>query len=131
MPQGYNTIEQWNRPDWVAVAVLPFGVSLTAAERALERLGRPGFYRLVHTQRIVWCERDGRGVRLRKSHASSPESLKRMQEMFERPPGVTRWGKCEPRGARRSGSGDELRGSRQPDPHVRRRKRGQKLVCKH
>src|SRR4051794_40565363 len=84
MPQGYYTVQQWKRPDWVPVAVLPFGLSLTAAERALERLGRPGFYRLVHTQRIVWCERDEGGVRLRKSHASSPENLARMQEMFDR-----------------------------------------------
>jgi hypothetical protein len=84
MPQGYYTIEQWKRPNWVVVEVLPFGLSLTEAEEALERLGKPGFYRLVHTQRVVWCERDGRGFRLRKSHASSSESLRRMQEMFDR-----------------------------------------------
>ena len=84
MPQGYYTIEQWKRHRWTAVAVLPFGLSLTAAERALAQLGRPGFYRLVHTQRIIWCERNGRGVRLRKSHAASPEGLERMQKMFDR-----------------------------------------------
>ena len=50
MPQGYYTIEQWKRPKWVAVAVLPFGLSLTAAEQALKRMGKPGFYRLVQTQ---------------------------------------------------------------------------------
>ena len=84
MPQGYYTIEQWKRPRWVAVAVLPFGLSLTAAERELERLGRPGFYRLVQTQRIVWCEREDSRLRLRKSHASSPQNLQPMQEMFDR-----------------------------------------------
>jgi hypothetical protein len=84
MPQGYYTIEQWRPPQWVAVTALPFGLSLTAAEQALSRLGKPGFYRLVHTQRIIWCERDGDGLRLRKSHASSPQSLRRMQEMFDR-----------------------------------------------
>jgi hypothetical protein len=87
MPQGYYTIEQWKRPEWVAVAVLPFGLSLTAAEQALECLGKPGFYRLVHTQRIVWCEKRASRVRLRKSHASSPQSLERMQEMFDRTDG--------------------------------------------
>ena len=87
MPQGYYTIEQWKRPRWVAVAVLPFGLSLTAAERELERLGRPGFYRLVQTQRIVWCEREGTGLRLRKSHAGSPESLDEIRQMFERSKG--------------------------------------------
>ena len=85
MPQGYYTIEQWKPPQWVAVTALPFGLSLTAAEQALARLGKPGFYRLVHTQRIIWCERDGAGrLRLRKSHASSPQSLRSMQEMFDR-----------------------------------------------
>jgi hypothetical protein len=85
MPQGYYTIEQWKRSKWVAVAVLPFGLSLTAAEQALQRMGKPGFYRLVQTQRIIWCEADGSGgVRLRKSHASSLKSLRGMQEMFDR-----------------------------------------------
>ena len=84
MPQGYYTIEQWKPPKWVAVAVLPFGLSLTEAERALERMGKPGFYRLVQTQRIVWCEADGSGIRMRRSHASSPRSLAGMQKMFDR-----------------------------------------------
>ena len=84
MPQGYYTIEQWKRPDWVVALVLPFGTSLTAAEQALERLGRPGFYRLVHTQRVIWCEREASRLRLRKAHASSPQSLKQMQQMFDR-----------------------------------------------
>jgi len=86
MPQGYYTIEQWKPPQWVAVTPLPFGLSLTQAEQALARHGKPGFYRLVHTQRIIWCERDGSsaGMRLRKSHAASPQSLQRMQEMFDR-----------------------------------------------
>jgi hypothetical protein len=112
MPQGYYTIEQWKRPDWVVVAVLPFSLSLTAAERALARLGRPGFYRLVHTQRIVWCERDGPGVRLRKSHASSPEGLKRMQEMFDRSAG--RYPVEEVQASRREAK--RKRGRRPPAP---------------
>jgi hypothetical protein len=84
MPQGYYTIEQWKRPKWVAVAVLPFGLTQTAAEQALQRLGKPGLFRLVQTQRIVWCERNDPGMRLRKSHASSPQNLEGLQEMFDR-----------------------------------------------
>jgi hypothetical protein len=84
MPQGYYTIEQWKRPRWTPVAVLPFGLSQAAAERALQGMGKPGLYRLVQTQRIVWCESDGSGVRLRKSHASSPQNLRRIEEMFDR-----------------------------------------------
>jgi len=87
MPQGYYTIEQWKRPNWVAVTALPFGLSLTAAEQALARLGKPGFYRLVHTQRVIWCEQEGARLRLRKSHASSPVSLEQMQKMFDRTKG--------------------------------------------
>ena len=114
MPQGYYTIEQWRRPRWVGVAVLPFGMSLTAAERELARLGKPGLYRLVQTQRIVWCERDGRKLRLRKSHAASPAGLGRIEEMFDRTGGV--YPAAEARAARRAvkrrrGGGAGKRGS--------------------
>jgi hypothetical protein len=90
MPQGYYTIEQWKRPrkaapsEWVAILTLPFGQTLTAAEQALAKLGRPGFYRVVHTQRVIWAEHDGGKLRLRKSHAGSPKSLDRIRQMFER-----------------------------------------------
>ena len=92
MPQGYYTIEQWTRPragnkslqQWVAIAHLPFGASLTQAEEALAQRNEPGFYRLVHTQRIIWAQRDGQSLRLRKSHAGSPENLAVVQRMFDR-----------------------------------------------
>ncbi len=91
MPQGYYTVEQWKRPSrgapaqWVAVAQLPFGTSQTAAEKAVEGLGTPGFFRLIQMQRVIWAENvNGGGLKLRKSHASSPESLDEMRRMFER-----------------------------------------------
>ena len=90
MAQGYYTIEQWAptrknaRPEWVAVLHLPFGESLTAAEKAIERLGKPGFYRIVQTQRVIWAEQEVTGLRLRKSHAGSPEGLDIMRQTFER-----------------------------------------------
>jgi hypothetical protein len=87
MPQGYYTIEQWTPPTWVAVAVLPFGLSQTAAEQELQRMGKPGLYRLVQTQRVIWCESDGSDIRLRKSHAGSPQGLQKIEQMFDRTDG--------------------------------------------
>jgi hypothetical protein len=93
MPQGYYTIEQWtppadgSPPQWLAILHLPFGGTLTDAERALQKLGQPGFYRLVQTQRVIWAEQQGSALRLRKSHASSPESLASITQMFERSAG--------------------------------------------
>src|SRR5262245_54540663 len=90
MPQGYYTVEQWTKqdkhapPQWLAVLHLPFGQSLTAAEKAIQRLGKAGFYRLVHTQRVIWAERSKGKLHLRKSHAGSPENLDRMRQMFDR-----------------------------------------------
>jgi hypothetical protein len=113
MPQGYYTIEQWDktkkdaRPDWVAVLHLPFGESLTAAETAIERLGKPGFYRIVQTQRVIWAELEANGLRLRKSHAGSPESLDNMRQTFERTGG--RYPVEEVRDARRQAKKKNIR----------------------
>jgi hypothetical protein len=94
MPQGYYTVEQWTRAkrggrlEWVAVLHLRLGESLTAAEKAIERLWKPGFYRVVQTQRVIWAELEGSGLRLRKSHAGSPESLDSMRQVYDRTGGV-------------------------------------------
>ena len=59
MPQGYYTIEQWTESEqggerkWVAVLNTAFGATLSAAEDALAKLGKPGFYRIVQTQRVI------------------------------------------------------------------------------
>jgi hypothetical protein len=90
MPQGYYVVEQWTcstkeaAAQWIAVLVLPFGATLTSAEQALERLGERGFYRIVQMQRVIWADQDAGVLKLRKSHANSPDGLKKMQEMFER-----------------------------------------------
>jgi len=84
MPQGYYTIEQWTKEEWVAIAHLPFGLSLTAAENALAKLDKPGFYRLVQMQRVIWAEKENGKIRLRKSHATTPEGLDRQRQMFDR-----------------------------------------------
>jgi hypothetical protein len=94
MPQGYYTIEQWTAEAdgapgrWSAVLQLPFGASLTAAEGALEKLGNPGFYRIVQMQRVIWAEKEAGALKLRKSHAGSAAGLDKMRQMFERCGGV-------------------------------------------
>ena len=93
MAQGYYTIEQWTRgkkgsPDaWVEVLYLPFGRSLTDAETAVKNLGTAGLYRIVQMQRVVWAEQEGDELRMRKSHAGSPENLDEVRQMFERSKG--------------------------------------------
>ena len=90
MSQGYYAIEQWAHStkdapaEWIIVLQLPFGATLTAAEETLEKLSVPGFYRVVRMQRVIWAEVEDGAFKLRKSHASSAEGLKKMQEMFER-----------------------------------------------
>ncbi len=93
MPQGYYTIEQWTQGKkgsagaWVEVIHLPFGRSLTDAEAAVKKLGTPGLYRVVQMQRVVWVEQEGDELRMRKSHAGSPENLDEVRQMFERSKG--------------------------------------------
>jgi hypothetical protein len=113
MPQGYYTIEQWKRPRkgespaWVSILTLPFGTTLTRAEQALAHLDRPGFYRIVQLQRVIWAERDGGTLHLRKSHAGSPESLDHMRQMFDRCGG--QYPHEEVRAARRKAREDRTR----------------------
>ena len=51
---------------------------------ALEKRGRPGLYRVVQMQRCVWAELEHGKLRLHRSHASSPESLAQLVEIYER-----------------------------------------------
>ena len=104
MPQGYYVIEQWKcsakgAAEWIAVLVLPFGATLTAAEQALEELGEPGCYRIVQMQRVIWVEQDAGVFKLRKSHANTPDGLRKIVAMFERCGG--RYPEEEVRAARR------------------------------
>lgn len=56
-------------------------------ETAVKNLGTPGLYRVVQMQRVVWAEQEGDELRMRKSHASSPDSLDEIRQMFERSKG--------------------------------------------
>jgi hypothetical protein len=90
MPHGYFTIEQWtaSRGDaksrWSPILHLDSHQSLTRATAALEKLGKPGLYRIVQMQRCVWAEMEGGKLRLHGSHHSSPENLAEIVEIFER-----------------------------------------------
>src|SRR5881394_366496 len=84
MPHGFFTIEQWKRPEWIPILHLDSYQSLTKAMAALERRGKPGLFRVVQMQRCVWSEMEDGKLRLHGSHASSPETLAQLVEIFER-----------------------------------------------
>jgi hypothetical protein len=50
----------------------------------IEAEGKPGFYRVVQTQRVIWAEDTDGKLRLRKWHAGSPEGMERGAAAFER-----------------------------------------------
>jgi hypothetical protein len=90
MPHGFFTVEQWKRPQdsatpqWVPILHLDSYQSLTKAMAALEKRGEPGLFRVVQMQRCVWAEMEGGKLRLHGSHASSPENLAQIVQIFER-----------------------------------------------
>jgi len=90
MPHGFFTVEQWKRPQdnattqWVPIFHLDSYQSLTKALAALEKRGEPGLFRVLQMQRCVWAEMDGGKLRLHGSHASSPENLAEIVDIFER-----------------------------------------------
>ena len=84
MPHGFFTVEQWKRPDWTPILHLDSHQSLTKAMAALEKRGEPGLFRVVQMQRCVWAEKERGKLRLHGSHASSPENLAQIVEIFER-----------------------------------------------
>jgi hypothetical protein len=90
MPHGFFTVEQWKRPgngssaQWIPILHLDSYQSLTKAMAALERRGEPGLFRVVQMQRCVWAEMEHGKLRLHGSHASSPENLAQIVEIFER-----------------------------------------------
>ena len=51
---------------------------------APEKRDEPGLFRVVQMQRCVWAEKEGGKLRLHGSHASSPENLAQIVEIFER-----------------------------------------------
>jgi len=90
MAHGYFTIEEWRgkKKQWVAVCHLNGDQSVTDALRELERRDKPGLFRVVQMQRMVWAEKIDGKLRLRKWHANSPDTLSRTAETFDRDRGT-------------------------------------------
>ena len=90
MAHGFFTVEQWKRPhegaakQWVPILHLDSYQSLTKAMAALEKRDEPGLYRIFQMQRCVWAEMEKGKLRLHGSHASSPQNLATIVEIFER-----------------------------------------------
>jgi hypothetical protein len=90
MPHGFFTVEQWTRSQnaattqWIPILHLDSYQSLTKAMAALEKRGEPGLFRVVQMQRCIWAEMEGGKLRLHGSHASSPENLAQIVEIYER-----------------------------------------------
>ena len=90
MAHGFFTVEQWKRPpgkrkpQWIPILHLDSHQSLTRALAAIAERGQAGLYRVLQTQRCIWAEMEGGRLRLHGSHASSPESLARLTEVYER-----------------------------------------------
>ena len=87
MAYGYFTVEEWRHGKgkgcWTPILHLDACETATKALDALEKRGKAGLYRVLQTQRCVWAETEGGKVRLHGSHASSPEGLARLMEIFE------------------------------------------------
>jgi len=90
MPHGYFAVEQWKRTDdsetanWTPILHLDSYQSLTKVLAALEKRGEPGLFRVTQMQRCVWAEMEKGKLRLHGSHASSPENLAQIVQIFER-----------------------------------------------
>jgi hypothetical protein len=98
MPYGFFTIEQFTRlgarrgkrtgrratARWIPAKHLDARNTLTSAIEWIEAQGKPGFYRVTQTQRMVWAEETGSGLRLHRWHAGSPEALERTAKTLDR-----------------------------------------------
>jgi len=90
MPYGFFTIEQWRKKRWQTVCHVTGYKKLTDAIRELERRNKAGFFRVTQMQRMIWAEKIDGKLRLRKWHASSPESLSRTAAAFDHDKGKWR-----------------------------------------
>jgi hypothetical protein len=84
MAHGFFTIEQWQDKQWVTLRHIAGDQSLSAAIKDLEHQDKPGFFRIVQTQRMIWAEKRNGKLRLRMWHASDPETLLRTAAAFDR-----------------------------------------------
>jgi hypothetical protein len=90
MPHGFFVVEQHKiaKPDaaaeWTPIHHFDARTTLTRVMKWIEAEGKPGFYRVIQMQRVIWAEEIDGKLRLRKWHAGSPESLERGAAAYER-----------------------------------------------
>ena len=90
MAYGYFAVEQRKsvKPgapaEWTPIHHFDARTTLTKVMEWIEAEGKPGFYRVIQMQRVIWAEEIEGKLRLRKWHAGSPESLERGAAAYER-----------------------------------------------
>jgi hypothetical protein len=93
MPHGFFTVEQWKGTSrqaagqWAPIKHFDACNTLTGVMAWIEAEGRPGFFRVVQTQRMIRAEQIEGKLRLDRKHAGSPETLERSVQAFERDKG--------------------------------------------
>jgi hypothetical protein len=94
MSKGFFTIERLSSvtpgatAQWITVCHLSGDKSVSDAMQQIETSGKPGFFRVIQTVRMVWAEVNNGKMKQRRWHASSPETLQRTAEAFERDGGI-------------------------------------------
>ena len=89
MPHGFFTIEQWKQPRkgkgrWVVIQHLDRFKKLSDAIDLLAARKKPGFYRVIQTQRMIWAETGPKGFKMHKWHALEVKTLERTAKAFVR-----------------------------------------------
>jgi hypothetical protein len=62
-PYGFFTVEQWKRPNartkpqWIAIKHLDARNTLSSAIEMIATNGKPGFFRVLQTQRMIQAEK--------------------------------------------------------------------------
>ncbi|GEM_PF-2058232 len=108
MSQGFFTIEQWKRPkrggrrQWIPVQSVDGYHDLAGALKVLEDGGRPGLYRVVQMQRLVWAEKAEGKLKLHKSHAMTREGMEQIVKIFEKDGGNWAAGEARRRAGRKN-----------------------------
>ena len=90
MPYGFFVVEQRKTvqhgapAEWTPIRHFDAPTTLTKVMEWIEAEGKPGFYRVIQMQRVIWAEEIDGKLRLRKWHGGSPESLERGADAYER-----------------------------------------------
>ena len=90
MPFGFFTVEKWmpktpkRKGLWKAICHLEVGHNLTDAINEIDRRGKPGFFRVIQTQRMIRAEKENGKLHLKALHAGRPQTLARSAKAYEK-----------------------------------------------